>query len=76
LKEIFTNILKGKLEFDKMKWKGISDHAKEFISRLLEFDPEKRPNAQECLKMKWVRRFSKNKECGTNIISKTALKNL
>ena len=47
-----------------------------FIRALLEPNPEKRPTAQECLRMKWIRKFSKTKAWGTNIISKSALRNL
>lgn len=76
IKEVFKQILKHDFNFDSKRWDGKSDLVKDFIKQLLSFDPNDRPTAQECLKMKWIRRFSKNKACGTNVISKTVLRNL
>ncbi|CAI2361773.1 unnamed protein product [Moneuplotes crassus] len=76
LKEVFISILTHELTFELKKWDHISEMSKNFIRKLLEFKPSDRPTAQDCLKMAWVKRFSKNKECGTNVISKSVLKNL
>ena len=76
LKQVFTSIMKHELAFDPKQWGDMSEMVIEFIKTLLNFDPEKRPTAQEWLKMRWVRRFSKNKEWGTNLISKQVLKTL
>lgn len=48
--EIEANILNGKFEFPYEEWKYISYIAKDLIGKMLTYDPEKRPNAMECLK--------------------------
>lgn len=76
IKEVFKEIIKGDLKFSNKKWVLMSKEVQVFIRALLEPDPDKRPTAQEWLKMKWIRKFSKSKAWGTNIISKSALRNL
>ena len=43
-------ILEGKFDFPHNEWKYISYLAKDLISKMLIYDPKKRPNAAECLK--------------------------
>jgi calcium-dependent protein kinase len=52
--EIEAKITSGRFSFDEPEWVGISDSAKELISCLLEFDPEKRMTAAEALKHPFV----------------------
>jgi len=76
VEKIFKEIMKHEIKFESKRWDDKSVIVKEFIRNLLEFNPEDRPTATECLKKRWVRKFSRSKACGTNIISKTALRNL
>jgi calcium-dependent protein kinase len=46
--QILRRVAKGKFEFDKKDWKGISREAKSLISRMLEFDPSKRMSVSDC----------------------------
>jgi len=50
---IMKNVLKGKYEFKKMKWTGISDEAKELISEMLIKDPADRISAEDALNHEW-----------------------
>ncbi|CAO3615607.1 unnamed protein product [Cunninghamella blakesleeana] len=52
--ELFENIMSGKYEFDEEYWGEISDTAKNFVDRLLTFDPEKRITAKEALQHPWI----------------------
>lgn len=50
---LFAQILKGEFEFDSPYWDDISDSAKDFISRLICVDPEKRYSCKEALAHPW-----------------------
>ena len=39
----------GKFSFSDACWSNISDKAKSLISKLLTYDPEQRPSAEEAL---------------------------
>jgi len=45
-KEVLSKVREAKFNFDSEAWKDISDSAKDFISKLLTVDAEKRPDAQ------------------------------
>lgn len=49
------SILLDKLNFKRSCWDGISDEAKDFVAKLLNKDPAKRPTAKEALKHPWLR---------------------
>jgi len=48
----------GKFSFSDSCWTNISDKAKDFITKLLTYDPEKRPTAQEALSHPWIQELS------------------
>lgn len=52
-KQITTAVAKGKYEFKPAKWKGVSEEAKNLISKMLVLDTEKRISAQEALDHGW-----------------------
>jgi hypothetical protein len=39
----------GKFNFDLPVWNQVSENAKDFIRKLLTYDPEKRPDAEKAL---------------------------
>jgi len=45
-KEIFKSILKGRFTFDEEEWDNISSECKNLISKMLNTDPNKRPDAE------------------------------
>lgn len=49
----------GKLNFQVQQWNDIDGAAKQFVSKLLEVDVEKRYDCEQCFKHKWI---SKHKE--------------
>lgn len=51
---LFAQILKGDFEFDSPYWDDISDSAKEFISRLMCVDVEKRYTCRQALAHPWI----------------------
>lgn len=53
-KKLFRKIKKGKFEFDPDYWEFVSDEAKDFITKLLVLDPEKRMTATEALAHPWA----------------------
>ena len=48
--EIFSNVKKGKINFNKPEFKFVSNSAKDLISKLLEYYPEYRISANQALK--------------------------
>jgi serine/threonine protein kinase len=46
----------GKWKFRSPVWNSISPEAKDFVSKLLTFNPAERPTAQEILSHKWLQR--------------------
>ncbi|XP_008213067.1 calcium/calmodulin-dependent protein kinase type 1 isoform X2 [Nasonia vitripennis] len=51
---LFAQILKGEFEFDSPYWDDISDSAKDFISRLMCVDVEKRYTCKQALGHPWI----------------------
>ncbi|XP_023245574.1 obscurin [Copidosoma floridanum] len=54
-RETLTKIKEGKWSFDEDRWRGISDEAKDFIRRLLEYQTERRMDAETALKHPWLK---------------------
>ncbi|XP_071008996.1 calcium/calmodulin-dependent protein kinase type 1D-like isoform X2 [Oncorhynchus clarkii lewisi] len=52
--KLFEQILKADYEFDAPYWDDISDSAKEFISSLMEKDPQKRFTCDQALAHPWI----------------------
>jgi len=53
--EIFKLIMNCDFDFPEKYWEHISDEAKDFISKLLVLDPEKRYTAQQVLQHPWLK---------------------
>lgn len=49
----------GKFSFDSPAWAQVSDSAKDFIRKLLTYDPEKRPDAEMAMQHPWISELSK-----------------
>mmetsp|Transcript_32996 Transcript_32996/g.80203 ORF Transcript_32996/g.80203 Transcript_32996/m.80203 type:complete len:215 (-) Transcript_32996:88-732(-) len=47
----------GELEFPLPEWEEISSEAKDFITKLLDRDPERRPTADEALHHPWIAKY-------------------
>jgi calcium-dependent protein kinase len=56
--EIMKKVRIGKFSFSDPCWANISDKAKDLITQLLTYDPEKRPSAEEALKHPWIHDLS------------------
>lgn len=54
-KELFRKIVVGKYEFDEESFAGVSDEAKDLVSKMLVTDPDKRISASDALKHPWLR---------------------
>src|SRR5687767_4135091 len=54
-KDILSKILIGEYHFREPDWNRISDAAKDFIRKMLEYDPVKRYSAQEALNDPWFK---------------------
>jgi len=54
-KDILQRVRLGNVVFPPAEWNGVSTVAKNFITRLLELNPEKRMTAQEALEHTWLK---------------------
>lgn len=59
--EIMKRVKAGKYTFDIPEFKNVSEKAKDFISKLLTYDPEKRVSAADALKHPWITELSESK---------------
>jgi calcium-dependent protein kinase len=55
-KEIASGIVEGKYQMDSKEWTYVSQPAKDFVSSLLTYDPDKRPTASQALASPWLRK--------------------
>lgn len=59
-KQIIENVLKGKFTLDEPEWDSISPEAKDFVSKLLIYDPSARISAEGALQHPWIKNFATN----------------
>jgi len=53
-KEVLAKVAAGKYSMDGPAWKNISSAAKKLVSRMLDFNPEKRYSAEQALHDPWI----------------------
>ena len=58
--EIMKKVRIGKFSFSDPCWSNVSDKAKDMISKLLTYDPEHRPSAEQCLQHPWILEMSQS----------------
>ena len=58
IKETKAKILEGKVEYKDVIWERVSNEAKEFINKLLQYSPENRINVNDALNDPWIHRYS------------------
>lgn len=56
--EIMKKVRAGKFSFDDKSWSAVSQNAKDFISKLLTYNQDNRPSAQEALSHPWITELS------------------
>jgi len=75
--EIMKKVKVGKFSFSDPIWASISDSGKDFITKLLTKDQDKRPSAQEALSHPWiVQANQQQKDAVSNDMAMGALTNL
>ncbi|KAL1503257.1 hypothetical protein AB1Y20_011313 [Prymnesium parvum] len=62
-------IEEAQLDFSSPAWKGVSDEAKDLVSKLLQPDPTRRLNAKQALQHKWIASVGKRSSVGGNKLS-------
>jgi serine/threonine protein kinase len=55
--ETLSLVASAPLEFPSPEWDAISDEAKDFVSRLLERNPDKRPSADQAMHHPWIAKY-------------------
>ncbi len=70
-RELFRLIKKGRYEFHQQYWRGISDDAKDLVSKLLVVDPKNRLDATAALQSPWMSKGSRslaNRDLGQSLV--------
>lgn len=70
-KEIMEKVKKGVYNFDFDEWKNISTEAKNFIKKMLEYDPIKRYDAEQAISDPWIKKFSNSNEVDIPLMAST-----
>lgn len=74
-KGIMEKVAKGVFSFDGEEWQQISQEAKSLIKKMLEYDPNKRLNAEQCYNDPWLKKYARKDVVEIPIITK-ALENM
>lgn len=53
-KELFKNIMKGDFEFNPKEWEGVSEDAKDFVTKMIVRNPDDRITARKALLHPWL----------------------
>ncbi len=64
-------VSKGVFDFNSEEWAPISIEAKNFIKKLLEYDPSKRMSAEQAINDPWLKKYAKKDCVDIPIITKT-----
>lgn len=72
--QILANILACSYNFDGPTWDKISNEAKEFIKKLMKYNPAERYSAEQALQDPWI--VKSTQQSHDKIIEKKALENL
>ena len=56
-KAICKNVSRGEFQFTPDKWNKVSQSAKDLISDMLTYDPNRRISASEALEHEWFKMF-------------------
>ncbi|CAD8100160.1 unnamed protein product [Paramecium primaurelia] len=68
--KIMDKVSKGVYTFDTIEWEEVSKEAKEYIRKMLQFDPIKRYSAQQALNDPWIKRFTNPAEFDKPLMTK------
>jgi len=71
-KQIIENVLRGKFTLEEPEWDEISHEAKDFVSKLLTYDPNDRISAEAALQHTWI----KNTATNTKVDQQIAVRSL
>jgi calcium-dependent protein kinase len=67
--EIMNNVKIGKYVFDDLEWLHISAAAKNLITKMLLYDPKKRPSAKECYGDTWIQGNATSHKLDSNVVN-------
>ena len=66
-----NRVAKGIYSFKGDEWKVISQEAKDFISKMMEFNPEKRYSAEQAYSDPWLKKWSQQDEAEIPVITRS-----
>ena len=72
---IMEKVGRGIYSFEGPEWNQVSNEAKNFIRKMLEFDVDKRISASEAINDPWIKKYSNKSEVDIPLMS-SALTNM
>ena len=73
--EILQSVLKGHVSFKHAEFDSVTKEGKKFISRMLEYNAEKRISAEEAINVPWFTKMLGNEKVDTTL-NRNVLTNL
>jgi calcium-dependent protein kinase len=73
--QIIKAVLAGKYSLDEPEWADVSAEAKDLVTKLLTYDPDKRITAFDALKHPWITKFGDSDKVDKTVAKRT-LQNL
>ena len=61
----------GSYNFKNPVWQNVSDEAKDFVTYLLTYDPNKRPTAKQSLQHQWITKIREQQLAHKNLTQDT-----
>mmetsp|Transcript_25446 Transcript_25446/g.19193 ORF Transcript_25446/g.19193 Transcript_25446/m.19193 type:complete len:199 (-) Transcript_25446:283-879(-) len=56
-KDVLKQIIAGKIDFGEILWGGVAEEAKDFVQKLLQYDPNARMTALEALEHPFIKKY-------------------
>nr|AHW46386.1 MSP [Paramecium caudatum] len=69
LQQLFSNIKSGKYNFTSKEFTSLSFEAQNLIKQMLQFDPSKRPSAQQILDDPWIKEKAREDKISLDVMS-------
>lgn len=70
-KQIIENVLRGKFTLEEPEWDEISPEAKDFVTKMLTFDPSDRISAEDALQHPWIKNFATKEKIDQQIATRS-----
>ena len=75
-KAIMEAVGAGNYDFDGPEWRNISNEGKNFIRKMLQYDPAKRISTEQAIQDPWIKKYNSDKNAVDEPLINNALLNM